>query len=77
MSQPTSALHTALSTDAKNGMGAKVIIERSIAGTDSTKSEFYVMGGADAPGVARWITTTASDNAATQASTILTKLKEK
>ena len=43
--------------------------------TVGTKQEWYVIGNVDAPGRARWIHTTASDNAATQAAAILTALR--
>lgn len=41
----------------------------------STIQVWYVEGNQDAPGRARWVTTTASDNAATQATAVLTALR--
>ena len=40
-----------------------------------TEQQWYVEGNVDAPGRARWVTTTASDNAATQAAAILVALR--
>ena len=42
---------------------------------DGTYQYWYVAGNADAPGRTRWVRTTASDNAATQAAAILTGLR--
>lgn len=36
---------------------------------------WYIVGNLDAPGKAKWVETTASDNAATQASAALTALR--
>lgn len=41
----------------------------------SSSQQWYVIGNADAPGRAMWISTTASDDAATQAAAILTALR--
>lgn len=40
-----------------------------------TLQEWYVVGNMDAPGRAKWISTTASDSAATQAAAVLTALR--
>lgn len=58
-------------------MGAKIIRAIEYDPNDPTHQQWYVAGGVDAPGVARWITTLASDAAATHATNILTKLREK
>lgn len=50
---------------------AKVTQEFGIVGT---YQEWYVEGNLDAPGKAKLIRTTASDNAATQAAAVLTAL---
>lgn len=36
---------------------------------------WYVVGNLDAPGRAKWVTTTAADDAATQAAAVLTALQ--
>ena len=41
----------------------------------STIQVWYIHGNQDAPGRVRWVTTTASDNAATQAASVLTALR--
>jgi hypothetical protein len=41
---------------------------------DTTSQMWYIVGNQDAVGRARWITTTASDNAATQAAAALVAL---
>lgn len=41
----------------------------------STIQIWYVIGNQDAPGKARWVTTTAADDAATQAAAVLTALR--
>lgn len=58
-----------------NNMGAEIIRANEVAGTDTTKQEWYVDGGTDAPGRCMWIVTTRTDNAATQAATILAALR--
>lgn len=42
---------------------------------DTTHQQWYVTGGCDAPGRARWCTTNGADSAATQAASILTTLR--
>lgn len=51
---------------------AKVI--HSMWPTGSTNQLWYIVGNQDAVGRARWVSTTASDNAATQAAAALTQL---
>ncbi len=51
---------------------AKVTQEFGVAGT---LQNWYVEGNMDAPGRAKLISTTASDNAATQAAAVLTALR--
>jgi hypothetical protein len=62
------ALQTALGT---NGMSPQVMREY---GTVSTFQEWLVRGGPLQPGRVRLIRTTAADNAATQAASVLTAL---
>ena len=56
-----------------NPMNAQVVIayEPSIG----TQQQWYVIGNVDAPGRARLVQTTASDNAATQAAAVLAALR--
>lgn len=58
-----------------NPMNAQVLRANEAQGSDNTKQEWYVIGNVDAPGRARWVSTTASDNAATQAAAVLTALR--
>lgn len=44
-------------------------------GVTGTEQNWYVEGNLDAPGRAKLITTTAADNAATQAAAVLTALR--
>lgn len=55
-----------------NPMNATIV--RAVE-VDATLQDWYVIGNADAPGRNRWVTTTASDTAATQAAAILTALR--
>lgn len=55
-----------------NPMNAIIVRADELVG--STLQGWYVIGNAAAPGRARWITTTRSDDAATQAAAILTAL---
>lgn len=43
--------------------------------SDATKCAYYVVGNVDARGRDRWCVCTVSDNAATQAASILTQLR--
>lgn len=63
------ALQTALGLTETD---ARVTQELGIVGTFQ---EWYVEGNGDAPGRAKLIRTTASDNAATQAAAVITALK--
>jgi len=56
-------------------MNAQILRADETQGDDATKQEWYVAGNCDAPGRVRWCRTTASDNAATQAASILTQLR--
>lgn len=58
-----------------NPMNAQVIRAGEVQGSDATQQEWYVIGNVDAPGRSRWVSTTASDNAATQAAAVLTALR--
>ena len=69
MAQTPAAVQAALGT---NPMSA--VIVRAVE-VDATLQDWYVIGNADAPGRSRWVTTTASDTAATQAAAILTALR--
>ena len=63
------ALQAALGTKETN---AKVVSELGVVGS---YQEWYVVGNLDAPGRDRFVRTTASDNAATQANAVLTALR--
>lgn len=56
-----------------NPMNAQIV--QSFMPDQGTEQQWYVVGNVDAPGRARWISTTASDDAATQAAAILTALR--
>lgn len=58
-----------------NPMSARILRADETQGEDATKQEWYVEGGVDAPGRVRWCSTTAADDAATQAASILTQLR--
>ena len=45
------------------------------AGADATKQEWLVHGRGTVPGRVRWVVCTASDNAATQAASVLAALR--
>lgn len=70
MAQSSAAVQTALGN---NPMSATIL--NSFEPSQSTKQQWYVVGGVDAPGRARLIDTTAADSAATQAAAILTALR--
>ena len=55
-----------------NSMNAQVI---RFEGTFGTVQRWYMIGNVDAPGRARWVETTAADNAATQAAAALVALR--
>ena len=63
-------LQTELGT---NPNSAQVLQVGPVTGT--TLQVWYVVGNQDARGRARWVSTTASDNAATQAAAVLTALR--
>jgi hypothetical protein len=70
MAQTPAAVQAVLGT---NPMNAQILRATEVVG--ATLQEWYVIGNVDAPGRARWITTTAADDAATQAAAILTGLR--
>ena len=72
MAQTQAAVQAELGT---NPMNARILRGSTVQGADATKQEWYVVGNVDAPGRARWISTTASDSAATQAAALLTGLR--
>ena len=71
MAQTAAAVQAVLGT---NPMNAR-IVQNTVVMSDATKQEWYAIGNVDAPGRARWVITTASDSAATQAAAILTGLR--
>lgn len=62
-------LNAALGTTGRNAQCIKD------DGTYDTVQRWFVLGGADAPGRARWVETTAADDATTQAAAVLTALR--
>ncbi len=70
MAITAAALQAALGT---NAMNAQVV--QAFEPSQGTGQQWYVIGNVDAPGRARWVNTTASDNAATQAAAVLTALR--
>lgn len=66
------AMQTALGD---NPMAPQVLRADETQGADATAQEWYVSGGTTVPGVVRWCVTTAADNAATQAASVLTQLR--
>ena len=71
MAITAAALQAALGT---NAMNAIVVRAGEVQGADATKQEWYVVGNVAAPGRARWVSTTAADDAATQAAAVLAAL---
>ena len=69
MAQTPAAVQAQLGT---NPMNAQIVRAQEVI---STFQDWYVIGNVDAPGRSRWVRTTASDNAATQAAAILTALR--
>lgn len=66
------ALQSALGT----GVGDPLVMRADeVQGADATKQEWYVHGRATVPGRIRWVSTTASGNAATQAAAVLSALR--
>lgn len=70
MAITSAALQAALGTEANN---ARVV--HAFEPSQGTQQQWYVIGNADAPGRARMVNTTASDNAATQAAAVLAALR--
>lgn len=64
------ALQAQLGTDA-----AGAVVLRELAPFGAAVQSWLIQGGATYPGVVKMIRTTASDNAATQATTVTTALK--
>ena len=56
-----------------NPMNAQVL--QSFQANQGTLQQWYVIGNMDAPGRARLVTTTAADDAATQAAAVLVQLR--
>jgi hypothetical protein len=69
MAQTPAAVQAVLGT---NPMNAQIIRSEEVIGS---LQGWFVVGNADAAGRSRYITTTASDAAATQAAAILTALR--
>jgi hypothetical protein len=69
MAITSAALQTALGT---NGMSPRVLRAEGVIGT---VQRWYVQANGAAAGRARWVTTTAADNAATQAAAVLAALR--
>lgn len=70
MAITAAALQAALGT---NAMNARVL--RAFEPSQGTEQQWYVIGNVDAPGRTKLVSTTASDNAATQAAAVLTALR--
>lgn len=68
MAITAAAMQTALGTNPNNARVIHHIMP------DSTTQLWYIVGNQDARGRCRWVTTTAADNAATQAAAALTAL---
>lgn len=71
MAITAAALQTALGTGLSAKMGVEVLREY---GTYGTKQVWYVKGGVSYPGRCKFVETTASDNAATQATAVATAM---
>ena len=70
MAITSAALQAALGD---NPMNAQVI--QAFEPSQSTQQQWYVIGNQDAPGRALWVNTTAADDAATQAASVLAQLR--
>lgn len=71
MAQTAAAVQAVLGANPMNAQ----ILRNTVVLSDATYQEWYVEGNADAPGRARWIVTTAADDAATQGAAILAGLR--
>lgn len=71
MAITAAALQAALGTGLSAKMGVEILRE---VGTYGTKQVWYVKGGVTYPGRCKHVETTASDNAATQATAVLTAM---
>ena len=70
MAITAAALQAALGLNPNN---AQVV--QAAEPSQGTQQQWYVVGNQDAVGRSRWVSTTASDNAATQAAAVLTALR--
>ena len=70
MAITAAALQTALGTSENS---PKVM--QSFGPNDGTSQDWQISGGTTAPGVVKFVRTTAADNAATQAAAVLTSLR--
>ena len=70
MAQTAAAVQAELGTNPMNAQ-----ITHSFEPSQGTLQQWYVVGNVDAPGRNRLVTTTAADDAATQAAAILTALR--
>lgn len=75
MAITSAALQTALGTSAMSPQVIRQDLSASGGGTIGTLQRWYVQGAAVVPGRTRWVSTTASDDAATQAVAVLTALR--
>ena len=71
MAITAAALQTAIGVGLTQKMGVEILRE---VGTYGTKQVWYVKGGVTYPGRCKHVETTASDNAATQATAVLTAM---
>ena len=66
----------ALQTALGDTIGAPTVLRAGeVQGADATKQEWLVHGQGTVPGRVRWVSTTASGNAATQAAAVLAALR--
>ena len=72
MTQTAAAVQAELGNNFNN---ARIIRADETQGAETTTQEWYVVGNIDAPGRNRWCVTTAADDAATQAASILAQLR--
>lgn len=70
MAITSAQLQTALGTNPNHPR----VIHHDIR-SDGTSQRWYIQGGTVYPGRTRWITTTAADDASTQAAAVITGLK--
>lgn len=75
MAQTAAAVQAALDAASVGTLPSDVRIIQSAFDPGGTKQEWYCLGGITLAGRARWVETTASDSAATQAAAIITALQ--